>query len=626
MTAQHRVFIRSVTVAWAVLSIAAALAKAQPVRITEPLDVSNRKTLAGNRNPRARAEDDQGPLNPFARISGMTLIFKPSQVQSGALDELLREQQDPSSPNYRNWLTPEQYASHFGLNPDDVEKVIAWLETEGLSVDYVARSHTWMMFSGTAGQVQQAFQTELRRFSLGGELHYANAGDPSIPAAIDPVVLQIRGLDDFRTKPARTISAPVANFTLSGGGHSLVPGDIATIYDIARLYQSGITGAGQKIAVVGQTDINLSDIEHFRANYGLPVNNPELVLAAGSPDPGVSPDDLIESSLDLEYAGGVAPLAKVLFVYSTDVWTSVEYAVDQDIAPIISTSYGYCEPQNSTSAASEAAYFESLAKQANLMGITWLAASGDTGAADCDLTSEQLAKLGLAVDLPASVPEVTGVGGTEFLEGDGVYWASTNNSNSSSAVSYIPETAWNDAAEMGTLLSTGGGASILFAKPVWQTAAGVPDDSARDVPDISLAGAVAHDPYNVYVNGEALCVGGTSAPTPVFSAILALLNQYEVMLDSHAKPGLGNINPTLYRLSQSTPEIFHDVVSGSNIVPCANVSPNCSRGELGYPAGIGYDQATGLGSVDAYNLVTLWNGRPKGRNSAYPSHEPHHPE
>ncbi len=401
---------------------------------------------------------------------------------------------------------------------------------------------------------------------------------------------------------------PVADFSVSGGFHALVPGDLATIYDVQPLYQRGITGSGQKVAVVGQTDIQLSDIEHFRSQDGLPMNDPQLVLVTGSPDPGISANDLVESDLDLEYAGGMAPNATILFVYSTNVWTSIEFAVDQDLAPVISSSYGYCEPQISSTPASAAAYLQSLAQQANSMGITWVASSGDTGAADCDFTSEQVATQGLAVDLPASIPEVTGVGGTEFAEGSGNYWNSTNNSNGSSALSYIPEISWNETAAMGALVATGGGASIFFAKPEWQSGAGVPADSARHVPDIAFAAAVAHDPYQIYTSGATLYVGGTSAPTPVFSGLLALLNQYLVSSGAQSQPGLGNINPALYRLAQTTPGIFHDVTVGSNIVPCQSGSPECTNGQYGYEAGVGYDQATGLGSLDVYNFVIAWNG------------------
>jgi biotin operon repressor len=311
MTIPDLQFARRLAAVFAWLSLAIFPALGQADRIDGPVDVSKTKLLVGNRTPKALLQDDQGGLDLSQKISGITLVFKPSASEITDLDELLQEQRDSSSPNYRNWLTPEQYADRFGLSRNDLEKVISWLEAEGFSVDYVSRGRTWIMFNGPARQVLTAFHTEIHRYNVHGELHFANAADPSVPAALDPVVLLLRGLDDFRTEPRKLNAMPVANFTSSGGGHSLVPGDIATIYDIGPLYQRGITGSGQKVAVVGQTDIYLSDIEHFRSQYGLPVNNPEVVLVAGSPDPGVSEDDLIESSLDLEYAGGIAPNATI---------------------------------------------------------------------------------------------------------------------------------------------------------------------------------------------------------------------------------------------------------------------------------------------------------------------------
>ncbi len=593
--------------AWQFLAPASGVA--QENRASRPSEPS-RVVLAGDRNPKATMENDRGPLDPSRVIEGMSVILKQSAAQTADLQRLLQEQQDPHSPNYHAWLTPEGYADRFGTNPIDFDKVIAWLEAEGFRVDYASRSRTWVTFSGSAGQVQNAFHTAIHRYEVNGQTHFANAADPSLPAALAPLIWLVRGLDDFRAQPQKIRVTPVPDYT-SGGSHAVTPGDAATIYDINPLYQAGYTGSGQKIAVVGQTDIHMSDIQAFRTQFGLPANNPQLVLVTGSPDPGISPDDLIESSLDLEYAGGVAPNATVLFVYSTDVWNSIAYAVDQDLAPVISTSYGYCEPEISSSPATSGAYFLSVAQLANSMGVTWLASSGDSGAAGCDIGSGiQAASHGLAVILPASVPDVTAVGGTEFNEGSGTYWSATNNANGSSALSYIPEKAWNDTAinvEAGAgLASTGGGASILFSKPSWQTGTGVPNDSARDVPDVALAAANDHDPYLIYVNGELSYVGGTSASTPVFSAILSVLNQYLVSNGILSQPGLGNANPTLYRLAQTATGVFHDITVGNNIVPCVSGSPNCVNGQLGYSAGVGYDQTTGLGSVDAYNLAVKW--------------------
>jgi uncharacterized protein (TIGR03437 family) len=217
----------------------------------------------------------------------------------------------------------------------------------------------------------------------------------------------------------------------------------------------------------------------------------------------------------------------------------------------------------------------------------------------------QVAANGLAVAVPASIPEVTAVGGTEFNEGSGAYWSTANSTTGVSALGYIPEIAWNDTAasiaDGNGLSSTGGGASIFYSKPAWQTGPGVPNDGARDVPDISLAAANEHDPYTVCLNGAAVYFGGTSVATPIFAGVVALLNQYL----AQSKPGLGNINPSLYSLAQ-TAGVFHDITAGNNIVPCDSGSPNCVNGELGYSAGPGFDLTTGLGSADIYNLFTHW--------------------
>jgi Pro-kumamolisin, activation domain/Bacterial Ig-like domain (group 3)/Putative binding domain, N-terminal len=601
-------------VAWQLLAPTTAVA--QQDRAAGTVD-ARLAVLAGNRNPHAKVENDRGPLNPSQVMPAMSIVFKKSAAQTADFANLLQEQQDPTSPNYHAWLTPDQYADRFGLSPSDLAKVTAWIESGGFRVEYVSRSRTWVMFTGTADQVQSALHTEIRRYEVNGKLHYANATDPSIPAALQPLVLMVRGLDDFRLEAPIPLKALIPNVTphpnfTSGGTHYLVPSDVGTIYDINPLYQHGFTGSGQKIAVVGQTDVVMSDIEAFRTRFSLPANDPQVVLVPGSADPRISSNDQIEASLDLEYAGAIAPNATVLFVNSTDVVTSAAYAIDQDLAPVISMSYGGCESESSSSPASAGAYFQSLAQQANSSGITWLAASGDTGAAGCDIgAGVQAASHGLEVDLPASVPEVTAVGGTEFTEGGGTYWSATNNANDGSALSYIPEKAWNDTVvSVGAgdgLAASGGGASILFSKPAWQAGTGVPNDSARDVPDISFSAANEHDPYLIYENGEYWAVGGTSAPTPVFSGILAVLNQYLVSNHVLSKPGLGNINTTLYRLAQTTTGVFHDITVGNNIVPCTAGSPNCSNGQMGYSAGAGYDQATGLGSLDINSLATHWS-------------------
>jgi len=264
--------------------------------------------------------------------------------------------------------------------------------------------------------------------------------------------------------------------------------------------------------------------------------------------------------------------------------------------------------------------------QANLLGITVLAISGDSGAAACDpwfnanVTS---ATQGLAVLYPASSPEVTGVGGTELVSDGGYFWNSSNSANGGSALSYIPEVAWNDSDNYG-LESSGGGASVSFAKPAWQTGSGVPSDGQRDVPDVAMAASANVNGYIICSNGScsdgiataiqnASIGGGTSAATPVLAGIITLLNQYVVSqgfdgvaLANGQEGLLGNINPHLYQLAQNTPKVFHDITAGDNIVTCTIGTPDCTTGTFGYRATPGYDQVTGLGSVDACNLVMEW--------------------
>ncbi len=307
--------------------------------------------------------------------------------------------------------------------------------------------------------------------------------------------------------------------------------------------------------------------------------------------------------MDLEWAGAIAPNVSLVYVYGADADQAAFYAIDQNLAPIVSESFGLCEADVPPAAASQ---FEAEAKKANAMGITWIAASGDSGAAGCDYGGTT-ASHGLAVSFPASVPEITAVGGTEFNEGNGIYSSLANGTHGGSALAYIPEMAWNDTtplyvAETGPMLAaTGGGVSTFYSKPSWQVGPGVPADGQRDVPDIALAGANAHDPYNIISGGQPNLVGGTSAATPVFAGILALLNQHL------QKSGAGNINTAVYGLALSSPAMFHDVINNSNIVPCDSGSPDCANGALGYTAGIAYDLATGLGSVDANNLVSGWS-------------------
>ena len=564
---------------------------------------SRRIALAGHIHPQARSENDQGRVSPSLELSYVTLALAPTGAQTADLQQLLKEQQTPGSANYHQWLTPEQFGQRFGIGDSDLSLIRAWLESHGLTVVSVARGRNSIAFSGSAAQVEAAFQTELHQYLVNGETHFANATEPSVPAAFGGIVVGVHGLNDFRLKPAK-IRQLHPDYTSSRGNHYLAPNDFATIYDVTPFYTAGIDGTGQKLVVAGQTQVDLTDIETFRSSFNLSANDPQIVLVPNTKNPGVSSSDVPEADLDLEWSGAVARNATIIYVYTNDVMQSIQYAIDQNLAPVISSSYGLCEAETLTS---DATTFRSWAQQGNAQGITWFSASGDNGGADCGDTQNP----GLSVDTPASIPEVTGIGGTEFADGSGTFWNATNDSNSASALSYIPETTWNDSAADGVPSASGGGASVLFQRPSWQTGIGVPSDNARHVPDVALAASADHDGYLVYTGGQQQVYGGNSAPTPSFAGIALLLNQYLVSNGIQTSVGLGNMNPKLYALAASNPAVFHDVTTGNNIVTVAcssRRSRTCTNPTVGFSAGIGYDQATGLGSVDAYKLATDWNG------------------
>jgi uncharacterized protein (TIGR03437 family) len=575
----------------------------QADRIAGLLKPDRLLALKGNIHPKARPETDRGPVSPDLNLDYITLHLKPTPAQQAALDELLIQLQTPSSGKFRNWLTPEQYADQFGASPADIAQIVGWLESQGLTLINTARGRNFVVFKGTAARVEAALHVEIHNFFVDGEMHFANTTEPSVPAAIQPFTIGFSGLDDFKLKPAQQVRKPVPHGFFNGQ-YDISASDLWTIYDTVPLYNAGFTGSGMKLAVIGQSNVDLADIATYQTDMGLTANPPVEVLVPGSTDPGIT-GDAGESDLDLELTGAIAPGAQILFVYSGSVETSVTYAIDQKLAPVVSYSYAGCEQNQS---ATVIASIQTLAQQGNAQGITWAAASGDSGAGACD-DGAAIASHGISVMFPASVPEITGVGGTEFDEGNGTYWG--NSSSSPFALSYIPEMAWNDTNTAGQLAASGGGASIDFARPSWQTGDGVPSISARMVPDVAMAASADHDGYFIVEAGQPGLYGGTSAATPVFAGIVLLTVQ------AAGANGLGNINPGLYALASEPARVclttaitescvFHDITQGNNLVPCVGGTNGCVADTLGYSAAVGYDQVTGLGSVDATGLAVAF--------------------
>ncbi len=612
-------------------------------RIPNEINASQMVEVKGNVHGLAQPQSDLGRADSGKMLHAITLAFQPSKAQQQDLNSLLAQQQDRTSPNYRKWLTPAQFADRFGMSRSDIQRVSSWLQSQGFAVTSVSNSRNEISFEGTVSQIEATFQTEIHNYLVDGVMHFANSKNPSVPAALAGSVLAVGHLHDFAPRP-RALARPHLT-SYQTGNHFLTPADFATIYDVAPMYSNNGDGTGQKIAVMGQSSVNPTDLSNFRSAAGLSANAPQMVLLSGTTSTRC-PNDEGESDLDLEWSGGVAKNASIIFVYAglssgdtctarngLSVWDALDYAVQNKVAPFISTSYGYCEGGAAGQTGVGLAFAQQVqgwAQQANSQGQTIVSASGDDGAADCDGLVAS-ATQGLAVDVPASIPEVTGMGGNTFTGdsttntapgGNPPYWAAATATADlvSSALEYIPEDAWNDTGT-GDLAASGGGASLFFPKPTWQTGTGVPAANARYVPDLSIAASPNHDGYLVCSEdggntglqsscasgfrdsgGSFTVVGGTSVAAPTFSAILALINQ------QGGSPGFGNVNPTLYGFAASTPSVFHDVITGNNKVACSTGTVNCPAGttQIGFSAGVGYDQVTGLGSVDANKLATAW--------------------
>jgi subtilase family serine protease len=610
---------------------AALLAQTPAARITTQIVDSERSIIPGTHPPMARQANDAGQVPAGTKLSGISIVFSRTASQEAKLQALLAAQQNLSSPLYHKWLTPEEFAKQFGVADSDISKVESWLEQGGFAIDGVSRSKNRVTFSGTAGQVAAAFDTELHHYTVNGQVHYAPSKDVSVPAALSSVVLSVSNLSSFRPRPQLRFRS---NFTSSqSGNHYLTPKDVDTIYDINQVYNDGYTGTGQSIAVVGQSEVYLSDVENFQNAAGIAVKDPTLVLVPDSGSPAVSSGDEAESDIDMEYSGGIGTGATIYLVFVGDnsnysVWDSINYAVDTLIAPIISISYGDCETDLGSS---DYATLNGVFEQAAAQGQSVIAAAGDAGSTACygdtNLTTSQ--QEALAVNFPASSQYVTGMGGTEFPAADvaasnTTYWESANGSDViSSALSYIPEQVWNDDSSSDGLSSGGGGVSTLTSRPSWQRGVpGIPSGSYRLVPDISLDASPNNAGF-LYCSSDSIATGitgscsngfrdsndqyltvagGTSFDAPIFAGMIAIINQ---KLNS---TGQGVVNSTLYTLAADATtyaSAFHDISSGGN--QCTAGSSYCSAaGESEYPATTGYDEASGLGSLDFSNLLGAW--------------------
>ncbi len=586
---------------------------------------------------------DLGPMDSNANMGTMLLVLNSSASQERALELLLSRQQNKNSVLYHRWLSPEEFGQLFGTEQDDLNKIASWLESQGFSILRTAPGRRILMFQGNVWQVENAFHIEMHRYLIQGEEHYSNSNDISVPSALKDLIVGVASLNDFRPTALHN-----QNFQ-----HYIGPGDFAVIYNTLPLLQAGKDGNQQTIAILGLTDIiQQSDpqLRKFRQLF-LPLYNANdanviPVTTSGCNDPySGSADEQLEAYADLEWAGAVAPRTTLAYVPTADIACGANYVVQSNIASVLSLSYGTCEADLGT----YNQIMSGIWQQAAAQGITVFVAAGDSGAAGCDLPTEHLAIHGYAVNGYASTPYNVAVGGTQFNEGFGYYWGLIDRTIQSvgltwtSALGHIPEIVWNESPE-GGLYAGGGGVSRCYGLPGWQNAPGVPSadpipittlqgcpvaSQHRYMPDISLS-AAGHDAYMVCNVGDSCSsargtlgvtfVRGTSLASPAFAGIQAIIDQqygrqgqanyvYYGLASQQNAQDCNSANPASYCA-------FYDITVGSNGVPCQVSSPNCSSSPLQYfPAGLGYDLASGLGSVNANNLFHYWDDVPPRGNT-----------
>jgi hypothetical protein len=640
--------------------------------ISAPLDETKLTTLKGSVSGQLKSAKDLGVADVSQPSGRMLLLMKRSDEQEASLQSFLMQAHQSGSPQFHKWMTPATFAKQYGAADADVQQVTGWLQSHGLKVAGPTASRGAIEFSGTIGQVNEAFHTSIHQYSVKGETHYANATAPKIPTALAAAVSNVSQMTDFRPTPmvklmGQALYNPkthtgVPQWTYGDGTgnpplYLLTPEDFSTQYDVKPVYAAGVTGAGQTIGIINNSNIDLSLVNAYRKLFGLPANTPEVVIDGN--DPGINGDS-VEAYLDVENAGAVAPAATVkLYIASTEgelgdggLTFALLRAVNDDAATVLSLSFGTCE-ENGT-AYNE--FINSVWEQAAAQGQTVFVSAGDSGAYGC---------YGLGVNGFSSTPWDIAVGGTDAYFTDyatggasiSTFWSNANDSTLGSLQTKMTEQPWN-SDQFGLNSTTydpvenqqynydggGGGASACavggdsfdpntglpicisgYPKPSWQVGTGVPNDGVRDVPDVSL---FASNGYNgvvwpicyeegdctetnpivneTYVTG----VGGTSASTPAMAGIMALVNQ---------KYGAqGQANFTMYALAAQYPAVFNDITVGSN-------NENCSQFDVGYvigcaldtndsyyslqhySAGVGYDQASGLGTVDVNQMLTDWS-------------------
>ena len=615
-----------------------------PSLVKTAASLTRRLPIPGHRPAWAIPSADRGTLPDTQPVELLIALNRPPALQA-AFDQLLADQQNPASPRFHQWLTPQQIGLQFGASQSDLDALITWITAQGIHLDAVTPARNFVQVSAPAAVIAAAFGTSLHLYQVDTQILQAPAAEPTLPAALAPLIAHIGGLTSVpvhthaHMQPQTITIAPGTlhpSLTTSISNHFLTPADFNKIYDIPTT----LTGSGQRVMIVGGSRLAPADLNQYESDTAIPLYTPTYLVDPAYADPGQTLDGTQgEATLDVDRVHGTAPAAQVDLVIAAN-WLNgtvnqnlILYAINTVNDPVLSLSFGACENLQPTG---YVRLEDAMYAQAAAQGITTIASSGDSGVSGCAQHSvaptTQYAYPNIS-DICAS-SYVTCVGGTQFNDtaNPAAYWNSANATGLASALSYIPEGAWNEPNNPGAnsasvpyvIAATGGGPSTIIPKPTWQTGTGVPADGFRDTPDVSFAAAL-HDGYFLCLasagtiaqdtgcipiqnaNGSTsfgfVDFSGTSASAPSMAGIAALLN---------ARLGgrQGNLNPLLYQLAASAPAVFHDITpatagltSCSSAAPslCNNTTPgqnNLTTGVPGYQLQTGYDLVTGLGSLD----------------------------
>jgi subtilase family serine protease len=594
-------------------------------------------------------------LPPDERLQGMTLVLARRSSQQRAFDKLIAGQQDPSSPDYQHWLSSDEIGELFGLSTGELDSITDWLESEGLHVDWIAPARNFIGFSGSAGNIGSAFQTELNYYEVNGKRKISIDSPPMVPAALASSIQAITGLYTLETAPSAHIHAgrmgsgqmgglASPEYTLGDGYYLIGPADFKTIYDVP----AGLTGEGVTVGIMGRSRTNFADFTAFQKLTGVSFKNPTEIVptAYGGVDPGPPYTakqtiytellaDQVEATADVDWISSIAPQANVKLVVSAlfsknesdGLHDDAQYLVQTKPVPaqVIVISFHVCEAE---AGPSESDFWNGIFSQAAMEGISAFVSSGDGGAAGCDAKFERppVNPAPVSINAVCASGYATCVGGTEFDDASdpSKYWSGSNGSGLLSAMGYIPEGAWNDPYNSNTppeteAASSGGGASVYVATPAWQTGTGVPAArKGRYTPDIAFSASGNNGYLFCFAATGETCSGGslglaegTAAGSDTMTGIAALLVEKEGKTQ-------GDLAPHLYEMARSAPTAFHDVtVSTSGVNNCSvNIPSLCNNsipsataltgGQQGYLVGVGYDEVTGLGSLDVGNFFSSY--------------------